>query len=380
MTRQDEILKLIVEEFISTAEPVGSMTLLDKYHLQYSSATVRHEMAELEDKGFLEKTHTSSGRVPSSKGYRYYVSNLKEDMKPSVDEEFKKEFQLIMKQKSQSVEDIMEKSCQIMSEMTNLAVVVLGPNAENEHLVSINVVPISSKALTSIFVTDKGYVENKTFMIHSEQEGHDITKCVDFLNKRLAGTSVGEISDKVEALKPILSKVLGRSSDLIMQAFVEAFVKFAKDRMYSQGSSNLLGLPEYSGDREKLQNILDLLDSPEKLKEAIGKSSVDENSMSYMQDNQDDVAIISKDFDITGMPEAKLAIVGPQRMDYKKIMSTLNYIAEEVTKYFGGEAKLAENKSNEKKHNEKNTANIDGNNNPGGDKNGREGKQEKSGS
>lgn len=97
LSRRDLVLKLIVEEFVSTAEPVGSNTLIEKYQLPYSSATIRNEMAMLEQDGLIEKTHTSSGRVPSAKGYRYYVSHLDRDQAVDIDQEFKKEFQVVLK-------------------------------------------------------------------------------------------------------------------------------------------------------------------------------------------------------------------------------------------------------------------------------------------
>jgi heat-inducible transcriptional repressor len=336
MTRQDEILKLIVEEFISTAEPVGSKTLIEKYHLPFSSATVRNDMADLEEKGYIEKTHASSGRVPSSKGYRYYVSRLREDRDLHIDAEFKKEFQMVLSKKSQSFEDVMNKSCKILSEMTNLATVVLGPDADQEHLISLQGVPISPSALTAIFITDKGYVENKTFVIRSEQDGQNIAKCIEFLNKRLSGTAISELSEKIESLKPILSEVLGHSSEVVMEALVEAFVKFAKDRIYATGSSKLLNVPEYGENKEKLKNVLDLLNDPTKLRQAVNSGEgVEDGSVNFANSDQDDVAILSEDFDIESMPGMKVAVVGPQRMDYKKLIGTLQYMAREIDKYFG---------------------------------------------
>ncbi len=334
LSRLDEILKLIVEEFISTAEPVGSKTLIEKYHLPFSSATVRNDMAILEQKGLIEKTHASSGRVPSSKGYRYYVAKLKENKDLKIDADFKKEFQMVLAKKSQSIEDVMNESCKILSEMTNLATVVLGPNASQEHLVTINIIPISMTALTAIFVTDRGYVENKTFVIRSEEESKNITKCIEFLNKRLAGTAISELSEKIESLKPIISEVLGQSSSVILEALIEAFLKFAKDRIYSSGANNLINLPEYSGDKEKLQNVLDLLNDPSKFRQAV-EANDDDSGVLMSEDEDDDLAIVTEDFGFDELPGMKVAVVGPQRMNYKKVIGTLQYIAQEIEKYFG---------------------------------------------
>ena len=135
LERKEEILKAIVEEFIRTAQPVGSETLLKKYQLKCSSATIRNAMAALEKEGYLEKTHVSSGRVPSSKGYQYYLEKLdNSSMMTTIDMEFQREFQRILNNKSKSVEDVLSQSCEILSEMTKMATVVLGPRANDEKL------------------------------------------------------------------------------------------------------------------------------------------------------------------------------------------------------------------------------------------------------
>ncbi|MFA6796859.1 MAG: heat-inducible transcriptional repressor HrcA [Bacilli bacterium] len=328
-TRQDEILKLIVEDFIASGEPVGSNSLIKKHDLPYSSATVRNDMMKLESMGYIEKTHTSSGRVPSSKGYRYYVEYLKNKKNLSVSDEFKREFQLILQKKSQSIEDIMNESCEILSELTNSATVVLGPDAASENLVSISMIPISPNASTAIFVTDRGYVEHKTIVVKTESQLKKVKDCVDFLNKRLTGTKVSQLVEKLEALKPILSDVLGNSSNIVMDSFIEACVKFAHDRMMSHGAVKLLNNPEYKN-KERLQAALDLIQSPEKLKETIKSGEIE----GFSQNEEEDVAILSHDMKINGLSGGKIAIVGPQRMDYKTIIGALEYVAKELAKYY----------------------------------------------
>lgn len=158
LSRRELILKYIVEYFIKHAQPIGSNTLIETYGLKCSSATIRNEMMELENAGYLEKTHTSSGRVPSSKGYRYYIDHLREK---DIDESIKHNLAVIFNEKSKSIEDVIKESCQILSHMTNLASVVLGPEASEEHLVSIQFIPLSQNSATAVFVTDKGYVETR---------------------------------------------------------------------------------------------------------------------------------------------------------------------------------------------------------------------------
>ena len=181
MNRRERVLKLIVEHFIKTAEPVGSRTLIENYNFNYSGATIRAEMNSLEQEGFLEKTHTSSGRVPSSKGYRYYIEHLRER---SVSDEFKYQMQSILDEKIRSIDDVIKQSCEILSQMTSLASIVLGPNATQEKLISVQLVPISKNSATCVFITDQGYVENKTFVLDDTTSLSDVESCVKLLNKR----------------------------------------------------------------------------------------------------------------------------------------------------------------------------------------------------
>ena len=140
LNRSDTILKLIVEHFIRHAQPVASQTLIDVYHLPYSSATIRNEMYALEKMGMIEKPHTSAGRVPSTKGYKYYCEYLRDK---TVDESLKYSLQTVLSQKVQSVEEIIKESCEIISHMTNLVSVVMGPEEKVEHLASIQLIPIN---------------------------------------------------------------------------------------------------------------------------------------------------------------------------------------------------------------------------------------------
>ena len=147
--RQLLIFKCIVEEFVETAEPVGSKTLMTKYMLPYSSATIRNEMSFLEENGYLEKTHTSSGRVPSTQGYRFYVNTL---MQPNVDDDVKNQVAMILGDRHRSLNEIIQESCQILSELTHLTTVALGPNSDYERLQNITLVPLTEHSVTAIIV------------------------------------------------------------------------------------------------------------------------------------------------------------------------------------------------------------------------------------
>ena len=331
MNRREKVLKLIVEHFIKTAEPVGSRTLIEKYNLNYSGATIRAEMNALEQEGFLEKTHTSSGRVPSSKGYRYYIEHLRER---SVSEEFKYQMQSIMDEKIRSIDDVIKQSCEILSQMTSLASIVLGPNATQEKLISVQLVPISKNSATCVFITDQGYVENKTFVLDEKTSLSDVESCVKLLNDRLKGTSISELIPKMKAIKPLLNDYV-IDHDVIYQAMLEAFVGFAKDRLSAYGKEELFEQPEFRDDAAKIKKLIELFESPEVFRE-VEEDADNEISIHIAGEarDDDDVSIISAKVKIPGQKEGSIAIVGPKRMDYDQVVSSMEYLVTELERRY----------------------------------------------
>jgi heat-inducible transcriptional repressor len=352
MTREEQILKLIVEYFVKTAQPVGSQTLLEEYHLPYSSATIRAEMNSLEKEGYLEKTHTSSGRVPSSKGYTYYVEHLREE---SVDNSVKFALQKVLDQRSQSVEEILKESCEILSHMTNLASVVLGPKADEEHLLSVQIIPLSQKTATAVFVTDKGYVENKTFIVEDGQDVNQVKKTVELLNERLKGTPISGLVPKMEAMRPAMSDYLV-GHDVVYQAILQAFVKFAGERMELYGKENLYDVPEFAEDAKKLRAVLELADDPNKMRkalEAVQSSGGDDVGVMVGKEGSglEDVTILSAKVNLPGQKGTSISLVGPSRMDYDKAVAMLNYVSKALDAYFNDGHALGEPRGEKKGEN-----------------------------
>ena len=331
LTRSDTILKCIVEYFIKKAEPLGSQTLIDEYHLPYSSATIRNEMFALEKMGYIEKTHSSSGRVPSAKGYKYYCEHLREK---TVDEALKNSLQVVLEQKIRSVEEVIKESCEILSHMTNLVSVVTGSNENVERLANVQLIPIGENTLTAVFVTDKGYVENKTFIVSSAIKANEVVECVKILNERLKGTPVNELVEKVEALKPILSDYVV-SHDIVYQALLETFIRFAGDRLSLYGREELFNQPEFKNDADKLQEVFKLLNDKSVFKE-VQKEIEDEDDKIHVNigETNPDVSMVTTKFKIGDGEESTITLLGPTRMDYDKVLSALEYISEELNKYF----------------------------------------------
>ena len=324
--RQNEILKIIVEEYIKTAKPVGSKSICDS--LNCSSATVRNEMAYLEDIGYLEKTHTYSGRVPSEIGYRYYVDNL---MKPKeLTGEEVLTLQTIINNNSLELSDAITKSMEIISELTNYTSLVLGSSSNDNRLKKVEVIPINDTTLIAIIVTDKGHIENKTISISENISIDEIKKMVDLINNLLVGTLLDEINKKLEfEIKPIIGKYI-KQQETIYNMFYNAFNEMTskKDNYHFSGKTNFLKAPEFNN-VDKVRNIVDKLEDKDVI------SSIEESSNGinvYIGDESNidsDVTVIKTKYVVNG-EEGTLAIIGPNRMEYDKVIAMLDFIKNEI--------------------------------------------------
>ncbi len=324
-SRQSEMLKIIIEEYIKTARPVGSKSICDS--LDCSSATIRNEMAELEDLGYLEKTHISSGRIPSEKGYRYYVDNL---MKPKeLNGEDVLTLQTILNNKSLVLSDVITKSMEIISEMTSYTSLVLGSTATTNRLKKVETVPINESMLIAIIITDKGHIENKTINIDENISLEEIKKMVDLINNLLVDTPIDEINRKLEfEIKPIIGKYI-KQQEMIYNVFYNAFNEMAnKSNYHFSGKNNILTQPEFNN-VDKIKSIIGKLDDLD----TITNIEETENGINvYIGEESkidSDIAVIKTKYRINN-EEGTLAIIGPKRMEYGKVVSILEFIKKEI--------------------------------------------------
>ena len=324
--RQNEILKIIVEEYIKSAKPVGSKSICDS--LSVSSATVRNEMAYLEDIGYLEKTHTSSGRVPSELGYRYYVDNLMEPKELTGEEVLT--LQTIIGNQSLELSDAITKSMEIISELTNYTSIVLGSFSSENRLKKVEVVPINENNVIAIIITDKGHIENKTITINNNISVEEIRKMVDLINNLLVGTLIDEINKKLEfEIKPIIGKYI-KQQEAIYNMFYNAFNEMTskKDNYHFSGKTNFLKAPEFDS-ADKVRNIIDKLEDKEVISNIEETSSGINVYIGEESNIDNDVTVIKTKYVVNG-EEGTLAIIGPKRMNYDKVISMLDYIKKEI--------------------------------------------------
>lgn len=333
--RQEAILKDIVENYISDFKPVSSKSLVDKFNV--SSATIRNDMAELEELGFIEKEHTSSGRIPSEKGYRYYVENLMKPKEMNGEEVLK--LQTILSNNSLVVSDAISKCMEIISDITHYTSVVIGESAKNATLKQISIIPLDNnvdkdgyKKVVAVLVTNQGDVENKQVNVDGEIDLRELIQTSEIINKALIGTPIDKVNERLELdIKPMIKEVINRYEE-VCNFFSSAFRDFAVDNadVVFKGKTNLLDYQEYE-DTNKLKEMVSKLEN----NDLVQKIRTDDEGINvYIGDETEfdkDVTIIKTHYHV-GNEEGTLAIIGPKRMEYDKVVSLLNFLKQYLDK------------------------------------------------
>ena len=322
--RQSKILKLIVERYIQDPIPVGSKVV--SRQINCSSATVRNEMGELEKLGLLEKTHTSSGRVPSEAGYRYYVDHLMEIKKMNAEDMLK--LQIVFRNQQLALSDVITKSLQVISDMMNYTTVVLGSKSHENLLKQVEVIPLDDENLTVIIVTDRGHVEHKNIML-KDVSLEEVKKTVGLINNLISGTPIDEVGKKLEfEIKPIIGNYV-KQHEQIYNAFYHVFSDFTNQEVNIVGRNKMLEQPEFSN-IEKIKNVFNKLDENEILSSI--EEDDDNNIKVYIgKENNidDDITVIQTKFK-KGNDEGTIAIIGPKRMEYERVVGLLEYMKENI--------------------------------------------------
>ena len=332
--RQEEILRDIVENYIKDFKPVSSKSLVDKFGV--SSATIRNDMAELEDLGFIEKEHTSSGRIPSEKGYKYYVDKLMKPKEMTGEEVLK--LQTILNNNSLVVSDAISKCMEIISDITHYTSVVIGDSSKNATLKQISIVPLDVnpidgvRKVVAVLVTNQGDVENKQINIEDNIDLKELIQTSEIINKALIGTPIDKVNERLELdIKPMIKEVINRYEE-VCNFFSSAFRDFAVDNadVVFKGKTNLLVYKEYD-DADKLKEMISKLENNDLVQQI---RTDDENINVYIGDETEfdkDVTIIKTHYHV-GDEEGTLAIIGPKRMEYDKVVSLLNFLKQYLDK------------------------------------------------
>ncbi|MFC4778552.1 heat-inducible transcriptional repressor HrcA [Paenibacillus sp. GCM10023252] len=327
--RQRMILNAIVDDYIRSAEPVGSRSISKRGDVGFSPATIRNEMADLEELGYLEQPHTSAGRIPSIKGYRYYVDHL---LKLGVDDHDLNAVRSFMADKMNQMEQVIQHAASVLSNLTNYTSILLGPEMFSNSLKHFGLVPLGDDSAVAIIVTNTGHVENRTISLPPGVKMEDMEKVVEVLNKKLIGVPLIRLKSKLHSeVGQELERYVDHCEDII-DVLGRALQNDNDHRVFLSGTTNMLTQPEFK-DVDKVKTILDLLDEtptimkmftalPSGIQVRIGTENAHEAIANC--------SLITATYSADGKSLGTIGILGPTRMDYGKVISLLDVISKDM--------------------------------------------------
>jgi len=340
--RKREVLRAVVSEYVNTAEPVGSRTLVRRHDLGVSTATIRNEMADLEEMGYLEQPHVSAGRVPSDSGYRFYVDNLMEqDQLTGSEQDLLNQLAGIT---TREADTVLASASRLLSQISNYVGLVTSPRIHTSRLTSVKLVHLDHRLALALLFTDNGQVESRVMVLPPEIEPADMENLAAYFTHRLAGKPIEEITSQLldEVYEELLENVR-HSCDLLGQiaSALMAWLKAsARGRVYMGGAHNILKQPEFQ-DLEKVRRLLALLEEEPILLQLLQRDPGTmvtigrENQLPVMQD----CTVVSATYAVNGRPAGTLAVLGPTRMNYAHVISVLEYMSGCLEQAFSGKDK-----------------------------------------
>ena len=330
--RQKLILKAIIEEYVTSNEPVGSKALTEKPYLDFSSATIRYEMQHLEEIGYLKKTHTSSGRIPSEVGYRYYVDHLV--IRDDYVMEYYKYVDDIFNNPYYSKEEIIKKLAEFLSELTGYYASLVGTPSDVAKVLKMEIVPLSEHEALLLIVTSSGNVQTQRIVIPNGYKMDDLMRIIQMFDTAMYNQSVYEIRDILskEAAKPRIRQMVDFRDD-ILNFMIKAFTRFLNGDVYDSGLSKLLNQPEFQ-DHRVMQKIIAAIDV-EMMKAII--RGVDDGIRIHIGtenlcDGLEECSIIAMPYSVNENETGTIILVGPTRMNYRATIPLLEYVAKSMTK------------------------------------------------
>lgn len=334
--RKWKIFNAIIKTYLETGEPVGSRTISKYADLNLSSATIRNEMADLEEMGLIIQPHTSAGRIPSDKGYRLYVDNLMEEKEKEV-----KEMQEMMIQKQDRMESVLKQVVKVLANNTNYATMISAPKYHRTKLKFIQLSMISEEQLLAVIVTEGNIVKNKMLHFMHGLDQEMILKLNILLNTSLNGLAMEEIN---LALIARLKEQAGIHSDVVNQvldAVAEAIQMDEDMEIYTSGATNIFRYPELA-DSSRASELISAFEEKKELANFINERMDDENSTGIQvyigneapMQNMRDCSVVTATYELGSGIQGTIGIIGPKRMDYEKVVDSLKTLKAQLDMVF----------------------------------------------
>jgi heat-inducible transcriptional repressor len=333
--RKQEILRSVVINYVKTAEPVGSRTVARTYRMGLSSATIRNEMADLEELGYLAQPHTSAGRIPSQLGYRYYVDNLMDPGDLSDDDE-RAISSSLSTEKMREIEQIINNSARVLSAATNQTSMIMGPQFRKSAFHQLRILPLDEKRGLVVLITDTGFIKNKVIDLQQQLSQSELHQVVTYLNQKLYGLTIDQVTT---SLINELKRDLFRRLEILEQAFIlleESLKEEKQIRVFLGGTTNILNQPEFK-DVDKIRRMLNLFEQEPLLFKILEDTSSDDDIVVRIgaENECEDIqecTLITGTYKIHDKTLGTVGVLGPIRMDYSHVISVMRRLVNYLNK------------------------------------------------
>lgn len=330
--RKQKVLRAIIMDYINTAEPVGSRTIAKKYDLGVSSATIRNEMSDLEELGLIEQPHTSAGRVPSDKGYRYYVDHLMdEDDLVSGERDLIRTF---FTDRMNRLDQLYHETCKVLSELSPYVTMIMTPTKSTGALQQLQLMPITPFQAVLVIVTDVGLVHHRTVDFPVPVSKERLAEIGDILLSKLKGRSIEDINTTL--MREISGELQAELDivDSIFEMMSDAMKSTGEEKIFLEGTLKILNQPEFN-DVNRVKEVLSFLQEEDVLRELLhGKSGIGMNftigdELSSEKINR--CSMVTCTYSINGNTVGNIGILGPTRMEYGKSASLIREVAKQLS-------------------------------------------------
>ena len=333
--RKLKILQAIISDYVKTAEPVGSRTLSKRVDMNISPATIRNEMSDLEEMGYLTHPHTSAGRVPSDKAYRLYVNQLME--KPELTPEEKFSIANELQADINEFERTIRHAARILSRITNLTSFAVTPTRADETLKFINLLPVDDRTVVMMIVSDTGEISNTAIKLNHSCNPDNLQLLAKSMTYRYRGKTITDVlkSDLIESFESD-AEAMGKLAEDVMPDFLRSLEDMLNVQLYMDGLTNIFDIPELA-DMGRAKSFLTMLDQKEEfIQKVIERDDGtivtigDENTAEEMRD----YAMITATYSVDGKTVGKIGVIGPKRMKYGEVTSIMEYLTENLNDSF----------------------------------------------
>ena len=339
--RKMKILQAIIKDYIDTAEPVGSRTIAKKYSLGVSSATIRNEMSDLEEMGLIVQPHASAGRIPSDKGYRYYVDTIlqKKELMTKEDQSYIKD--IVNKNVSQ-IEYLMEETAMALSLLTNYTTFISEPVIRKTTLKQVRLMPLDDISVMLVVATGENHIKHYVMPVHTSISENELNHMNEEINTILKGKTRDDMTD--DAIRD-LALVTREHQELLkpMLKNIRKTIASAESiQIHLSGEKNILDFPEFS-DIDKARTLFNTLEEKEVLLNIIGDAGSGKTDISIGTENELDemknCSVIKTSYKVGDNIYGTIGIIGPTRMDYGQVISVLNGMAKNIENIMNSAAK-----------------------------------------